>query len=350
MYIYASQPTLIQTTGLLYTLNMKVLFSSLLLLIVAVNAAPKALEVVQAPSDFEKEQPEDSWLLPTNHADQKPNLSEDSNTDQEPGEEHVSNKDQTPEEGQEESVKNQKPEGVGESSIETRRRLIEDYMSLQRDLMLIRRLLGLSLDTPRPRPVAFNPWSFPSFGPFFEDDNDNDTWFDTWGSNSSDSDSSDNDTTVIVPAGGFLGFPGIGFGFNRPIFPRFPLFPIEPSFPKVDDLPDNYDNSTHEVHVVNGSRVEVNTTTNKESGDGFQTFFHTEVIAIRPENEKNTTTTQTEENTGEEKPVKEEKLPSLPEADNEADVSENSSATVPEVGLKGETDTVTTTEADSILP
>ncbi|XP_063888474.1 uncharacterized protein LOC135115538 [Scylla paramamosain] len=65
--------------------------------------------------------------------------------------------------------------------------------------------------------------------------------------------------------------------------PEWAIIPFLPEVPDADDLPDNYNNATHAIHVVNGSRVEVNTTTNKETGDSITTFFHTEVINILPE-------------------------------------------------------------------
>ncbi|XP_071538396.1 uncharacterized protein [Panulirus ornatus] len=71
------------------------------------------------------------------------------------------------------------------------------------------------------------------------------------------------------------GFGGLPSFFRRPfisnVFP-IPFFGGSPQFPSFgtgfDDLPDNYDNSTHEVKVVNDSRIEINRTTTKKTGDG----------------------------------------------------------------------------------
>ncbi|XP_071541253.1 uncharacterized protein [Panulirus ornatus] len=82
------------------------------------------------------------------------------------------------------------------------------------------------------------------------------------------------------------------FGLDEPRFPLpvMPKFPVWHDLPSADDYPDNYDNSTHEVHVVNGTRIEVNNTINKESGDGFNSFFHHKVIHIRPDQDAVTQT------------------------------------------------------------
>lgn len=74
-------------------------------------------------------------------------------------------------------------------------------------------------------------------------------------------------------------FPSL---FDHPLFNVFrgPFFGGSPDSPPVmtrfDGLPDNYDNSTHEVKVVNGSRVEVNRTITKQTGDNgiLITHFH----------------------------------------------------------------------------
>lgn len=73
---------------------------------------------------------------------------------------------------------------------------------------------------------------------------------------------------------------GLPFGFPD-IFRRFPFgggsgFPDDSGFPEVpSDLPDN---STHEVKVINGKRMEMNTTTTKRRGDNggiYITHIHT---------------------------------------------------------------------------
>ncbi|XP_071541252.1 uncharacterized protein [Panulirus ornatus] len=133
------------------------------------------------------------------------------------------------------------------------------------------------------------------------------------------------------------------FGLDEPRFPLpvMPKFPVWHDLPSADDYPDNYDNSTHEVHVVNGTRIEVNNTINKESGDGFNSFFHHKVIHIRPDQDAVTQTPvsavdyettiipQEEEDLGvdmEGEVDKEEEPPSyIPEVENEV----SSSGTVP---------------------
>ncbi|KAG0716724.1 hypothetical protein GWK47_008995 [Chionoecetes opilio] len=74
---------------------------------------------------------------------------------------------------------------------------------------------------------------------------------------------------------------------DRTTFLDFPVqkpgWSIHPFFPKVptaDDFPDDYDNATHTVHVLNGTRVEVNTTTNKDTDDSITTFFHTKIPVV----------------------------------------------------------------------
>lgn len=52
---------------------------------------------------------------------------------------------------------------------------------------------------------------------------------------------------------------------------------------KPDDYPDNYANETHHVHDINGTRVEVNRTITKKTGD-FGTFFHNlQVVRFVPD-------------------------------------------------------------------
>ncbi|XP_042227033.1 uncharacterized protein LOC121869616 isoform X2 [Homarus americanus] len=136
---------------------------------------------------------------------------------------------------------------------------------------------------------------------------------------------------------GMFGFPG--FDFDSSKLPGYPSWlPESPSIPKVDDLPDNYDNSTHDVHLVNGTRVEVNTTTNKKSGDGFTSFYHHQFINIRPDqvpDDEDKETPQVKEDTdeeetvGEEEGVGEEKVPVydeellvIPQVENEVSSSD----------------------------
>nr|XP_053648586.1 protein dopey homolog PFC0245c-like [Cherax quadricarinatus] len=314
-----------------------ILSLSLLLLLAAVTAVPRSPVVVEEldTADVPAEPLQDSWSL-TESLDQVPSTLQDDeeeedfdDDDDDDDEEEDSSREvkkfrvddendsYEDDDDDENDFKSLPSTGSGESFKETRRRLIEDYISLEHDLQLIRRLLGLTPNTDTIGHSSFGLWDVPGSEKRTEDED----------------------------------HPAFGFGFNPPIFPNFPGLPIEPSLTKVDDLPDNYDNSTHEIHVVNGSRVEVNTTTNKESGDGFQSFFHDEVIAIRPVDDKdNTTGTQIEEMIGEEEPVKDEQLPPLPEVENEADKSGKSSSTLPEVDPKVEDDTVTTTEVSSISP
>ncbi|XP_069157280.1 uncharacterized protein [Procambarus clarkii] len=159
---------------------------------------------------------------------------------------------------------------------------MEIYLRQEQDFMLLKRLMGYLLNTNRNGIPSFvyNDLNYP------------------------ESSEGNSDDTLSLE--------------DRPIFFNFLKFAVTPNIPNVDDLPDNYYNSTHNVHVVNGTRVEVNTTTNKESEDGFKSFFHHEVIAIHPEDDQYNVTTSQTENRGEKKPAKDEELPTLPEVENES--------------------------------
>ncbi|KAK4297442.1 hypothetical protein Pmani_030137 [Petrolisthes manimaculis] len=161
--------------------------------------------------------------------------------------------------------------------------LMEDLLRMEQDLLLIRRLLGqghLSFPHGGRRPLVQSPsssppWSFPVLPPVHN----------PWWTEEEDEEEEDYfEDPISGQDSPWFNFPALGF--NRPIFPDIPAVPSGgdgDETPSFHDLPDNYDNSTHNVHVVNGSRVEVNTTTNKKTGDGFNSFFHHQVIHIRPD-------------------------------------------------------------------
>ncbi|KAL7638881.1 UNVERIFIED_CONTAM: hypothetical protein RMT77_010415 [Armadillidium vulgare] len=77
-----------------------------------------------------------------------------------------------------------------------------------------------------------------------------------------------------------------GFDFR----PRFPDFSLDfPSFngPDFDSLPDNYDNTTHEVKVVNGTKIEVNSTISKNKDDNGVFIQEVTIVRYSPEKPSN---------------------------------------------------------------
>ncbi|XP_045105891.1 uncharacterized protein LOC123501237 isoform X2 [Portunus trituberculatus] len=157
--------------------------------------------------------------------------------------------------------------------VEAQRRYEEDFLLLRRLLQEQHYLLkGTPLDIPQVRPPVFRLPLFPGYGTEEEEEEEEHAPSDGLpdeGDHETDYEHEDDGTNI------FLDSPVPG--------PEWAIIPYLPEVPDADDLPDNYNNETHAIHIVNGSRVEVNTTTNKETGDSITTFFHTEVINILPD-------------------------------------------------------------------
>lgn len=173
------------------------------------------------------------------------------------------------------------------------RRILEAQRKCREDFLLLRRLLqeqhyllkGTPLDIPQQPPTIFRLPLFPGYGS--EGEHGTSDGFPFVVDSDEDYDYSSDEGDV------FLDSPVPG--------PEWAIIPYLPEVPDADDLPDNYNNETHTIHVINGTRVEVNTTTNKETDDSITTFFHTEVIHVLPDLD----TTEEEP----EQPVTEEPLP-----------------------------------------
>ncbi|XP_042211041.1 DNA translocase FtsK-like isoform X2 [Homarus americanus] len=117
--------------------------------------------------------------------------------------------------------------------------------------------------------------------------------------------------------------------FDVPFFTdvSFPSFDSD-GFPGFDvdlpsDLPPNYDNSTHEVKVVNGSRVEVNSTISKTTHEGGVVVVHTHIVRKLPEDSGTEDSVPTAGDDAQEPAAGENEQPAEGEAAEQPNVADN---------------------------